>query len=63
MELEKGNIGKKVSTSELIDWFALIQSHPLLEMIKQLESGELPFMGVLLKSREDLQRYRQLGNG
>jgi MoxR-like ATPase len=63
MQSEKGNIGKKVSTSELIDWFDLIQSHPLGEMFKCLESGELPFAGVLLKSREDCKRYYRLGNG
>ena len=63
MELEKGNVGKKVSTSELIDWFALMQSNPLPEMVEQLKSGKLPFAGVLLKGREDLQRYLQLGNG
>ncbi len=62
MEREKGNVGKKVSTSELIDWFTLIESHPLSEMLKQLESGELPFAGVLLKGREDSKRYRQLSN-
>jgi MoxR-like ATPase len=62
MESDKGNVGKKVSTSELLDWFQLIKSDPLPEMAKQLDRGELPFIGVLLKNREDCQRYRQLSN-
>lgn len=59
MESDKGKVGKKVSTSELLDWFSLIQSHPLADMLEQLERGAIPFLGVLLKNREDFQRYRQ----
>ncbi|MGK7944333.1 MAG: AAA family ATPase [Microcystaceae cyanobacterium] len=57
MEKDKGKVGKKVSTSELLDWIQLLESHPLPEMLDQLEEGEIPFVGVLLKNREDCQRY------
>jgi MoxR-like ATPase len=60
METDKGTVGKKVSTSELLDWFELLQSYPLLEIQKQLDRGELPFIGVLLKNREDCRLYGQI---
>ena len=57
MELDKGKTRKKVSTSELLDWFALVNSEPRAEILPKLQSQELPFAGVLLKSRQDYQRY------
>ncbi len=53
---DKGEAGKKVSTSELIDWFQVLQRHPEDHILAQL-SGRLPFPGVLLKSWEDHLRY------
>lgn len=53
---EKGNAGKKVSTSELIDWFYVLQRHPEDEALSKLK-GELPYAEVLLKSWEDHRRY------
>lgn len=57
----RGEAGKNVSTSELIDWFKVLRSHPQDEILAKLD-GKLPFLGVLLKSWSDHQRYlAQLG--
>jgi MoxR-like ATPase len=55
MQQDKG-AGKKVSTSELIDWFRVLKRYPEEEAFAHLE-GKLPFAGVLLKSWEDHLRY------
>ncbi|MEH2301192.1 MAG: hypothetical protein V7K88_19885 [Nostoc sp.] len=55
-KMEKGKTGKKVSTSELLDWFAVLRQFPEDEVLKQLE-GEIPFPEVLLKKWEDHLRY------
>jgi MoxR-like ATPase len=47
---------KKVSTSELIDWFRVLQQYPEDEVLAKLQ-GRLPFAEVLLKSWEDHVRY------
>jgi MoxR-like ATPase len=57
-KMEKGKAGKKVSTSELLDWFAVLRQFPNDEVLKQLE-GEIPFPEVLLKKWEDHLRYLQ----
>ncbi|MBW4523320.1 MAG: MoxR family ATPase [Scytolyngbya sp. HA4215-MV1] len=62
MRKEKGEAGKKVSTSELIDWFKVLQQHPEDEVLTKLH-GKLPFAGVLLKSWEDHVRYLRSGKG
>ncbi|NES21480.1 MAG: MoxR family ATPase [Symploca sp. SIO3E6] len=54
--MEKGKSGKKVSTSELLDWFAVLRQFPQDEVLQQLE-GELPFPEILLKKWEDHLRY------
>ena len=56
MEQHKGGVGKKVSTSELLDWFAVLQRFPEDEILKQLQ-GQLPDPEVLLKNWEDHERY------
>lgn len=56
MQQQKGNAGKKVSTSELIDWIDILRRHPEDEILAKLE-GKLPFPGILLKSWEDHRRY------
>lgn len=56
MQQQKGNAGKKVSTSELIDWIDILRRHPEDEILAELE-GKLPFPGILLKSWEDHRRY------
>jgi MoxR-like ATPase len=55
-KMEKGKSGKKVSTSELLDWFAVLHQFPEDEVLQQLEE-ELPFPEVLLKKWEDHLRY------
>jgi MoxR-like ATPase len=59
MEKDKGKAGKKVSTSELLDWFAILNQHPEDEALGLLK-GKLPFAEVLLKRWEDHMRYIQL---
>ncbi|MEO0736174.1 MAG: MoxR family ATPase [Cyanobacteria bacterium J06649_12] len=53
----QGGIGKVVGTSELIDWFTVLQQYPDDEVISELIKGELPFHQVLLKSWDDHKRY------
>lgn len=60
MKRDKGEAGKKVSTSELIDWFQVLRRYPHEEALGHL-GGQLPFAGVLLKSWEDHIRYLRLG--
>jgi MoxR-like ATPase len=57
--MEKGKSGKKVSTSELLDWFAVLRQFPQDQVLQQLE-GELPFPEILLKKWEDHLRYLKL---
>jgi MoxR-like ATPase len=56
LQEEKGESSKKVSTSELIDWFEVLRRDSEDEILAQLD-GQLPYLGVLLKSWEDHQRY------
>ena len=48
--------GKKVSTSELIDWFKVLHQFPKTEPLGKLD-GKIPFAGVLLKRWEQHLRY------
>jgi hypothetical protein len=59
MQKEKGKAGKKVSTSELLDWFKVLNEYPEDEALAKLK-GKLPFAEVLLKRWEDHLRYVQL---
>ncbi|MGI2903147.1 AAA family ATPase [Tolypothrix sp. VBCCA 56010] len=52
----RGEAGKNVSTSELIDWLKVLKEHPEDKILQQLD-GKLPFLGVLLKNWADHQRY------
>lgn len=56
MYRDKGEAGKKVSTSEFIDWFRVLQRYPQDEILVKLD-GQLPFASVLLKSWDDHDRY------
>lgn len=60
MEEEKGEFGKKVSTSELINWVEALYDYPPKEIQKMLAQAELPFASTLLKDHEDYNRYRKL---
>jgi len=53
---DKGDAGKKVSTSELIDWFRVLRHYPQDEILSKL-SGKLPYPSVLLKSWDDHYHY------
>ena len=56
MQQTGGIATKKVSTSELIDWFRVLQRYPEDEALMKLK-GKLPFGSVLVKCWEDHQRY------
>jgi MoxR-like ATPase len=56
MREDKGAAAKKVSTSELIDWFRVLRRYPEDEVLAKLER-ELPYPSVLLKSWDDHRRY------
>jgi len=62
MRKDKGEVGKKVSTSELIDWFRVLRRYPEDEVLSKL-NGKLPFAGVLLKSWDDHIRYLRQNRG
>ena len=54
---EVGGINtRKASTSELIDWFRVLNRYPKDEALAKLD-GKLPFSSVLIKSWNDHQRY------
>ena len=67
MDDDKGEAGKKVSTSELIDWFTVLNDFEPEKVLAWLgESDEepeedkeqtLPFSNALLKSQDDYQTY------
>jgi len=56
LQEEKGQGAKKVSTSELIDWFDILRRYPQDEVMGKL-NGRLPYLGVLLKSWDEYRRY------
>ncbi|NEQ66993.1 MAG: MoxR family ATPase [Symploca sp. SIO2D2] len=60
-EMEKQQVGKKVSTSELMDWFKVLSRYPQDEILAKLE-GKLPYPWVLLKSWEHHRRYLNRGD-
>lgn len=57
-KMDQSKAGKKASTSELLDWFAVLQQFPEDEVLQELES-KIPFPEVLLKKWEDHLRYLQ----
>ncbi len=56
MQKTGGIATKKASTSELIDWFRVLQRYPQDEALAKLED-RLPFGSVLVKSWNDHRRY------
>ncbi|MFN6568787.1 MoxR family ATPase [Dendronalium sp. ChiSLP03b] len=56
MRRDKGEAGKKVSTSELMDWVRILSHHQNDEILSKLKT-ELLYPGVLLKSWDDYRRY------
>lgn len=59
---DRGEIGKKVSTSELVDWFRVLHRYPDDQALTKL-NGKLPYPSVLIKSWEDHIRYLRLNYG
>jgi MoxR-like ATPase len=55
-EMEKERAGKKVSTSELLDWLRVLRHYKEDEVLSRL-TKELIHPGVLLKSWDDYRRY------
>ena len=60
MREDKGETGKRVSTSELLDWFRVLQNYRGDDMLDRL-TRELLYPGVLLKSWDDYRRYAGSG--
>ncbi len=56
MSQKEGEADKKVSTSELIDWFRMLYRYGTEQALEKLK-GELPYPGVLLKTWNDHLRY------
>jgi MoxR-like ATPase len=59
MEDDKGENGKKVSVSEFIDWFQMLNKIPLLEAMEALNKDILVNRSTLLKNRDDYADYRE----
>lgn len=57
MDSKNKGTGKKVTTSELLDWFKILQNVPEDEVLPQLD-GRLPYAQALLKSYDDYAEYR-----
>ena len=60
-DMERNQAGKKVSTSELLDWFSVLNEFSQDEALAQLQ-GNLPFPEILLKKWEDHSRYLKNAN-
>jgi hypothetical protein len=52
---EFGDIEKRPATRELINWIRALKADPDFKP-KQLSKGDLPYLGVLFKKSQDLQR-------
>lgn len=59
MQQDKGDAGKKVSTSELMDWIDMLLKHNSDDEILSKLKTELLYPGVLLKSWDDYRRYTE----
>jgi len=54
-----GDIEKRPATRELINWIRALQADPDFKP-KQLEKGDLPYLGVLFKKSQDLHKAQSL---
>lgn len=57
MQQNRGSSGKKVSTSELIDWFRVLSEYAQGDDILSQLDDKIPFSSVLLKSWDDHKEY------
>ncbi|MBI4671508.1 MAG: MoxR family ATPase [Chloroflexi bacterium] len=55
-EMEKGRATKKVTTSELLDWFRLLDNYKGDDVLSKIRQ-DLLYPGVLLKSWDDYRTY------
>ena len=53
------DIEKRPATRELINWIRALKADPDFKP-KQLEKGELPYLGVLFKKSQDLQKAQNM---
>ena len=51
---------KKVSTSELLDWYRMLYRYGEAKALEELKKKYLPFPGVLLKTWNDHLRYLKM---
>ena len=58
MRKDKENAGKKVSTSELMDWIRVLNAYHEDERLDELER-QLLYPGVLLKTWDDYRVYTE----
>jgi MoxR-like ATPase len=54
-----GDIEKRPATRELINWIRALQADPDFKS-KQLEKGDLPYLGVLFKKSQDLRKAQSM---
>jgi len=54
-----GDIEKRPATRELINWIRALKSDPDFKP-KQLAKGDLPYLGVLFKKSQDLQKAQSM---
>ena len=54
-----GDIEKRPATRELINWIRALKTDPDFKP-KQLEKGDLPYLGVLFKKSQDLHKAQSL---
>jgi MoxR-like ATPase len=61
MTEDKGDFGKKISISELIDWIAALRFNSTQAKIEELlNQRKIPYVSCLLKSKEDDQKYSEI---
>lgn len=58
-EMDKGRATKKVTTSELLDWFQLLSHYPEDDVLSKIRH-DLLYPGVLLKNWDDYVHYPKL---
>ncbi len=56
---EFGDIEKRPATRELINWIRALKADPDFKT-KQLAEGDLPYLGVLFKKSQDLQKAQSM---
>ncbi|MBD2485595.1 MoxR family ATPase [Planktothrix sp. FACHB-1365] len=61
MAEDKGDFGKKISISELIDWISALKFKSTETEIEDLlKKRKIPYESTLLKTREDVKQYSEI---